>query len=87
MFAAWRTSTLSNSGGSATAALTVALTLQAGSQGFILSGDTCAGTSLGPGKSSTVEVTYTPASSPETDAATLTAARADPAVTWADEPS
>jgi hypothetical protein len=46
---------LTNTGGSATAALTVTVTGPA----FTLQSDTCTGTSLGPHKSCTVQVSYT----------------------------
>jgi hypothetical protein len=63
-----QTFVLENSGGSATAALTISLT---GSPAFTETG-TCQG-SLGPGKSCAVTVTYAPTADPETDQATLTA--------------
>lgn len=64
------TFTLTNNGGSATAALTVTVTGTA----FALENDHCTGTSLGPRKSCTVQVAYT-ASTPggSTDTGTLTA--------------
>lgn len=65
-----RTFTLTNNGGSATAALTVKVTGTA----FALENDHCTGSSLGPRKSCTVQVAYT-ASTPggSTDTGTLTA--------------
>jgi hypothetical protein len=62
------TFTLTNSGGSATGALTVSLPSPSP---FSVTSDNCTGTSLGPGKSCTVTVQYTPATS--SDSATLTA--------------
>src|SRR5881397_48266 len=59
-----RTFTLTNSGGSATAALTVALT---GSAAFTKTADACTATSLGPGKSCSVTVTYSPAAAGQSD--------------------
>jgi hypothetical protein len=60
---------LANSGGSASAALTVTITGPA----FTLLADTCTGISLGPRKSCTVTVDYTPGAGGGTDAGTLTA--------------
>jgi len=71
--------TLANTG--ATASGTLAVTL-AGQAGFTKSGDTCTGTSLGPGQSCTVSVQFTPASYAPLSA-TLTAAGQDPAATAA----
>ena len=65
-----QTFTLANSGGSASAALTVTLK---GSAAFTKTADTCTGTSIGPGKSCTVKVTYAPAAPGQADQATLTA--------------
>src|SRR6266542_2949588 len=65
-----QTFTLTNSGGSATAALTVALT---GSAAFTKAADACTATSLGPGKSCSVTVTYSPATAGQSDTATLAA--------------
>jgi hypothetical protein len=64
------TFTLTNNGGSATAALTVTVTGNA----FALENDHCTGTNLGPRKSCTVQVSYT-ASTPgfSTDTGILTA--------------
>jgi hypothetical protein len=64
-----QTFTLANSGGSASAALTVTITGPA----FTLLADTCTGISLGPRKSCTVTVDYTPDAGGGTDAGTLTA--------------
>ena len=71
--------TLANTG--ATASGTLAVTL-AGQAGFTKSGDSCTGTSLGPGQSCTVTVQFTPASYAPVSA-TLTAAGQDPAATAA----
>src|SRR6266511_2364412 len=65
-----QTFTLTNSGGSATAALTVALT---GSAAFAKTADACTATSLGPGKSCSVTVVYSPTVVGQSDTATLTA--------------
>jgi hypothetical protein len=62
--------TLTNSGGSSSAALTVSLI---GSPAFTISNDACTGTALGPRKSCSVTVAYTPASLCARDSATLTA--------------
>jgi hypothetical protein len=65
------TFTLTNSGGSASSALTVTL---AGSAAFTKTADTCTGTSLGPRKTCTVAVTYTAPQVPgQASQATLTA--------------
>ena len=71
--------TLANTGATASGTLAVTLTGQAG---FTKSGDTCTGTSLGPGQSCTVSVQFTPASYAPLSA-TLTAADKDPAATAA----
>src|SRR6266545_586956 len=65
-----QTFTLTNSGGSATAALTVALT---GSAAFTKTADACTATSLGPGKSCSVTVVYSPTAAGQSDTATLAA--------------
>jgi hypothetical protein len=65
-----QTFTLTNSGGSATSALTITLT---GSAAFTKTADSCTGTSLGPGKSCAVTVSYAPASAGQSDSATLSA--------------
>jgi hypothetical protein len=62
---------LTNSGGSATAALKITL---AGSGAFTKTAETCTGTSLGPRKSCSVTVQYAPTTPGQRDAATLTAA-------------
>ena len=73
------TFTLANTGGSASSALTITLP---GSAAFAKTADTCTGTSLGPGKTCTVTVTYTaPAVPGQTGTATLTAASNKPAAT------
>ena len=48
---------LANTGGRASSALTVTVS---GMRGFTITADTCTGTSLGPGKSCTVTVRFTP---------------------------
>jgi virginiamycin B lyase len=65
-----QTFTLTNSGGSASAAITIALS---GSEAFTQTADTCTGTSLGPKKSCIVTVDYTPEAAGQTDVGTLTA--------------
>lgn len=73
------TFTLANTGGSASAALTITLP---GSAAFTKTADTCTGTSLGPGKTCTVTITYTaPAVPGQAGTATLTAASNKPAAT------
>lgn len=70
---------LTNSGGVATAVLTVALT---GSSAFSISSNTCSATSLGPKKSCSVTVQYSPGSDSEastTETATLAASSRKPA--------
>ena len=67
--------TLKNSGGSAITALTVTVT---GSAAFTKTADTCTGTSLGPGASCTVKVTYSPAAPGQADQAALTATSPKP---------
>ena len=64
-----QTFTLTNSGGSASAVLTVTVTGPA----FTVQSDTCTGTSLGPRKSCTVTVAYKPGTGGGTDTGTLTA--------------
>ena len=71
-----QTFTLKNSGASASAALTVTVK---GSAAFTKAADSCTGTSLGPGKSCTVTVTYRPAGPGQADHATLTATSPKPA--------
>jgi hypothetical protein len=65
-----QTFTLANSGGSASAALTVTLT---GSPSFSITDDSCTGTSTGPRKSCTVTVDYAPTASAGAETATLSA--------------
>ena len=67
--ASGKTFTLANSGGSATSALTIAVTGPA----FTKTADSCTGLSLGPGKSCTVTVNYAPANPSQHDTGTLTA--------------
>jgi hypothetical protein len=62
--------TLTNSGGAASAALTVTLT---GSSAFTLTANGCSATSLGPKKTCTVNVEYAPTTDGASDSATLTA--------------
>src|SRR6516164_5688852 len=73
-----QTFTLANSGGSASAVLTVALS---GSAAFTITADSCTATSLGPEKSCTVTVQFAPATSACAAAATasLTATGEKPA--------
>ena len=73
-----QTFTLANSGRSATGSLTVTLT---GSAAFTITGDTCK--NLAPGRSCTVTVRFTPAST-GTVSATLTAGGKKKAATAAD---
>ena len=70
-----KTFTLTNSGGSATAALTVSLT---GASAFSKTADTCTATSLGPNKSCSVTVQYAPTTDGASDSATLTASSKKP---------
>ncbi len=65
-----QTFTLTNSGGSASAALTVSLT---GPAAFTKTADGCTATSLGPGKSCSVTVAYSPTAAGQGDTATLAA--------------
>jgi hypothetical protein len=73
-----RTLTLKNTGGSATAVLSLALS---GSPAFVLTADHCSGTSLGPNKSCTATVTYSPTTGGSTDTAALTARGQKPTTT------
>src|SRR5262249_51783957 len=66
---ATQTFTLTNSGGSASAALSFELT---GSTAFTITADSCTPGSLGPGKACSVTVVYTPSGAGQSDAATLT---------------
>jgi len=68
--------TLSNSGGSASGALTIELS---GSAAFSITSDGCTDTSLGPAKSCSVTVEYAPTTGGQSDAATLTASGKKPA--------
>ena len=65
-----KTLTLTNTGGSASASLVITLP---GASAFRLTADGCTGRSLGPGKSCSVTVTYSPTSDGANDSATLTA--------------
>src|SRR5206468_10309140 len=65
-----QTFTLTNSGGSATAMLTVVLSPLAA---FSMTSDACTGTSLGPNKSCAVVVQYAPSTAGQSDSATLSA--------------
>jgi hypothetical protein len=67
-----QTFTLTNSGGSATGTLVVALTNTSGAA-FSITRDSCTGLSLGPKKSCKVTVEYAPTTSGESDSTTLTA--------------
>jgi hypothetical protein len=71
-----KTFTLTNSGGSATGALTVSLT---GSSAFSKTADTCTARSLGPNKSCSVTVQYAPTIGGTSDSATLRASGTKPA--------
>lgn len=68
--------TLTNSGASASAALTIALS---GSGAFTKTADTCTATSIGPLKSCSLSVAYAPTTPAQTDTATLTATGVRPA--------
>jgi hypothetical protein len=65
-----QTFTLKNTGGVATAALTVSLT---GSAAFTRTADSCSAVSLGPKKSCSITVQYAPTTDGASDTATLTA--------------
>jgi virginiamycin B lyase len=67
---------LTNSGGSATRILTVALS---GSSAFTKTADGCTATSLGPRKSCSVTVQYGPTTAGQSDSATLAASGKKPA--------
>jgi hypothetical protein len=71
-----QTFTLTNTGGKATRALSVALT---GADAFAIAADTCTGTALGPGKSCQVTVAYARLQSGD-DSATLSVSGTKPAV-------
>ena len=73
-----KTYTLTNSGGTATRALTVSLP---DPSAFSKTADTCTGTSLGPNKSCSVTVQYAPASAGASDSATLAAKSKRPTAT------
>ena len=70
-----QTFTLTNSGGSATGMLTVALS---GSTAFSITSDVCTGTALGKRKSCAVTVQYAPTTAGQSDTATLTASGKKP---------
>jgi hypothetical protein len=72
--------TLTNSGGTATSALTVSLGGTNASQ-FSISNNSCSATSLGPKKHCSVTVTYTETAQGASDTATLTAMSKKPAAT------
>jgi hypothetical protein len=74
-----KTFTVTNMGGTATAALKVTL---APSAAFTIpaGGDKCTAVSLGPKKSCTVTVSYTPAAAGANDSATVTASAKKPAL-------
>jgi hypothetical protein len=67
-----KTFTLTNSGGSATGALTVGFSAGS-SPAFSKSADNCSGASIGPGKTCSVTIQYAPSSAGSSDSATLTA--------------
>jgi Abnormal spindle-like microcephaly-assoc'd, ASPM-SPD-2-Hydin len=67
-----QTVTLRNSGGSATGGLTLALS-GPGAARYSISDDTCTVEGIGPKKSCTLTVTYTPSAAGASDTATLTA--------------
>jgi hypothetical protein len=71
-----QTFALTNSGGSATGILTVALS---GSSAFTKTADGCSATSLGPRRSCTVSVQYSPSAAGASDSATLAASGKKPA--------
>ena len=73
-----KTFTLANTGSSASSALKITLT---GSSAFTKTADTCSSTSLGPKKTCTVTITYTPAGPGQDNQATLTAVGNKPAAT------
>lgn len=73
-----QTFTLNNSGGSSTAALKITLT---GASAFTIpaGGDLCSAVALGPKKTCTVTVLYTPTAGAASDSATLSATSKKPA--------
>ena len=71
-----QTFTLANSGGSASAKLTITLT---GSAAFTTTADSCSATSLGPKKWCSITVEFAPVSAGENGSATLTASGKKPA--------
>jgi hypothetical protein len=71
-----QTFTLTNSGSMATSALKITL---AGSSAFTKIGDTCSGARVKANRSCNVTVQYAPATSGQTDSATLTATSSKPA--------
>ena len=71
-----QTFTLTNSGSMATSALKITLT---GSSAFTKIGDTCSGARVKANRSCNVTVQYAPATSGQTDSATLTATSSKPA--------
>jgi uncharacterized repeat protein (TIGR01451 family) len=71
--------TLTNSGGTATSALT--FTLSGNTSKFSITGNACSATSLGPKKQCTLTVTYTETALGASDTATLTAVSKKPAAT------
>jgi hypothetical protein len=70
--------TLTNSGGTATGSLAIALS---GSAAFVKTADSCSAISLGPNKSCAVSVRYAPAVASPADTGTLTATSKKPAAT------
>lgn len=72
-----QTFVLANVGGAATGALSIALSGAA----FSKTSDACSGTSLGPRKSCSITVAYTPSASGASDSGTLTARSRKPSAT------
>ena len=73
-----QTFTITNSGGTATAALSISLT---SSSAITKIGDTCSGVKLKPNTSCNVTIRYAPATAGQNDSATLTAASSKPSAT------
>jgi VCBS repeat-containing protein len=73
-----KTFALTNTGGAASAALTVSIT-GSGAAAFTKTADGCSATSLGPGKSCSVTVEYSPSAGGATDTARLTVSSKKPA--------
>jgi VCBS repeat-containing protein len=75
-----KTFALRNTGTAASAALTVSIT-GSGAAAFTKTADSCSATSLGPNKSCSITVVYSPSAAGATDTATLTASSKKPAAT------